>query len=155
LRRILYTTGMKSYQLTYIIASEVPQDTIEMAKKDIETYIQENQGVIVSSDKTTPQMLAYPINKRSSGHFITMEFQVAEANIKALDDKIKKEKNVLRHTIVVKQVHKQKKPPRTRKPMDGMSTPKLGGLNAPKTASETHKVELQDIDKKLNEILGE
>ncbi|MBX4200905.1 30S ribosomal protein S6 [Candidatus Parcubacteria bacterium] len=140
---------MKSYQLTYIVSSEVPSDSMETVKKDIETFVQEHEGVILSAEKTTPQMLAYPVNKRSSGYFITLEFQSPEDKIKELGEKIKKEKNVLRHAILVKKPSKPKKPRRTRKPMDQATAPKA----APDKGKSN--VEAKDLDKKLDEILSE
>ncbi len=140
---------MKSYQLTYIVSSEVPSDSMETIKKELETFVQEQEGVILAAEKTTPQILAYPVKKRSSGYFITLEFQSPEDKIKGLEEKIKKEKNVLRHAILVKKASKPKKPRRTRKPIDQAAIAKA----APDKAKSN--VELKDIDTKLDEMLGE
>jgi small subunit ribosomal protein S6 len=150
---------MKSYELTYIISSAITNQEADTLKTTIEAFIQSKEGVILKSIKTTPQMLAYPIKKQSSGYFITLEFQSKESHIKELQAALEKESPVLRHFIVVKKPVKVMKARRTRKPLAADVKPATAAKPS-KTTPETiqtpeEKVELGDIDKKLDEILSE
>src|SRR3989344_619528 len=149
---------MKSYELTYIVSSEIGSDQADAIKKDIETFVQGCGGLVLASEKTTPPILAYPIKKKTSGFFTTLELQMAEDTVKELSQKVKKEHNVLRHSLTVKKPVKQMKQRRMRKPI--LADAKSGHIvfaGNQKTAihKQPGKVELEDIDKKLDEILSE
>ncbi len=147
-------SGMKPYELVYISSSDIGLEEADNIKKTIETFIQERQGVVLASEKTTPQMLAYPVKKKTSGHYTVLQFQIEESAIKELTQKISKESNILRHFLVVKKPVKQKKQRRaSRKPLVP-ETKASRSLITP-SPEKSAKVELADIDKKLDEILGE
>lgn len=147
---------MKPYELTYIISSDVKSEEAENLKKGVEVFMQEKGGVIVKSEKTVPQSLAYPIKKHSSGFFVTLEFGAEEKEIKLLQEKLAKDAKILRHVIVVKKPAKKLKERRTRKPAilqkDKLDTSEV---YKQKPKKEETKVQLGDIEKKLDEILSE
>jgi small subunit ribosomal protein S6 len=101
---------MKPYELTYIISSKMTSADSDNLKKDIETFAQNQGGLILKSEKTAPQSLAYPIKKHSSGYFATLEFKIEEKEIKKIKEKIEKDKKILRHFILIKKPAKQKRP---------------------------------------------
>ena len=158
---------MKTYELTYIISSAQTSEESETTKKDIEAFLQGKGGNIVKSKKTTPQSLAYPIRKQHSGYFVTLEFQAEESEIKALGHTLAQNPNILRYSITVKKTQKLAKETRSTTFMAGKmkSKPEFSrvykenkkeSLNFDKDKTDkTPKVELQDIDKKLDEILSE
>ena len=79
---------MKSYELTYVVSSQVKEETAESIKKELEGFIQSREGVILTSEKISIQTLAYPIKKQSSGYFATLTFQILEDKIKEIKEKI-------------------------------------------------------------------
>ncbi len=140
---------MKSYELTYIISSALTTDEVQNAVKDTESFIQSHEGIILSSEKTSAQTLAYPIKKQSSGYFSTIIFQAAEEKVKALKEKLDKEKQVLRSIILIKKPIKEMKARRTRKPL--VTTEAAPGLKEKKVYE---KISSEDLDKKIDEILN-
>ena len=141
---------MKPYELTYIISSSLTGEEADKVKKDIEAFVQEKGGVILKSEKTVPQSLAYSIKKHSSGYFITLEFQLEEKEVKQLNANITKEPKILRHFLIVKKPIKIMKERRTKKPF--ISEEKAGGT--PSAKPKEKPANLEDIDKKLDEILS-
>ena len=141
---------MKPYELTYIISSSLTGEEADKVKKDIEAFVQEKGGVILKSEKTVPQSLAYPIKKHSSGYFITLEFQLEEKEVKQLNTNITKEPKILRHFLIVKKPIKMMKERRTKKPFT--SEERAGVM--PGTKPKEKPANLEDIDKKLDEILS-
>ncbi len=121
--------------------------------KNIEGFIQEKEGVIITSQKTAAQTLAYPIKKQSSGYYVTTVFQAAEDTIKPLSSKLDLEKDVLRHLILIKKPVKEVKERRTRKPLVTADTAVAATLATP-TDKKAEKVDAMDLEKKLDEILG-
>ena len=150
---------MKHYELTYIISSGIKSEEAENLKKEVEVFVQSKGGVIVKSEKTVPQSLAYPIKKNSSGFFVTLEFQGEEKEIKELKEKLEKEKGILRHFIIVKKPIKHMKERRTKKPQISQKESSDVFKEKPKKESfgpvQDKEIKAEDIDKKLEEILSE
>ena len=141
---------MQTYELTYIISSHMTMEEADGVKKDFEASLQATGGVIIKSEKTTPQPLAYQIKKQSSGFFVTTEFTVEENQIKPMKAQLEKNAKVLRHFLIVKKPVKIMKERRTRKPVA------IAGMaQMAKPAKPPKKVQMEDINKKLDEILSE
>ncbi len=145
---------MKTYELTYIISSGVNQGESDNLIKEVESLIQSKNGLMLKSDKTTPQMFSYPIQKQSSGYFVALDFQMEENKIKELKENLEKNKNILRQLIIKKPIRAFKER-RVRRPFftDKKPTERFSLTDNKKTSTE--KTESIDIDKKLDEILGE
>ena len=141
---------MKPYELTYIISSAEKSEDAQNLTKEVEAFIQEKGGVIVKSEKTVPQSLAFPIKKQSSGYFAILEFQIEEKEIKGIKEKLGKEVNVLRSSLVVKMPAKPVKKRRTRKPITENAVYKETSKK-----EKVEEVKIEDIDKKLDEMLSE
>ena len=141
---------MKPYELTYIISSAQKSEDAQNLTKEVEAFIQEKGGVIVKSEKTVPQSLAFPIKKQSSGYFAILEFQIEEKEIKGIKEKLGKEVNVLRSSLVVKMPAKPVKKRRTRKPITENPVYKETSKK-----EKVEEVKIEDIDKKLDEMLSE
>jgi hypothetical protein len=97
-----------------------------------------------------------------------------ENNLKELTQKLEKDSKVLRHMLVIKPAQRERKERRTRKPTLAFTqepAPVINKTEEPAFAFSTpsatessgvakeekvkEKVELSDIEKKLDEILGE
>lgn len=162
---------MKPYELTYIISSEMTSEEAETEAKNIELLIQNKEGVIIRSEKPTPKTLAYPIKRQGSGFFVILEFQLEPEHIGEFKEKLQKNSKIIRSMLIIKNPIKIQKERRTRrkplvmpvtsgitgeengeeKDLPAVATPKA--LQAEKKISK--KVELNEIEKKLDEILSE
>lgn len=148
---------MKIYELTYIISSQITSQEAEGMSKDIESFIQNKEGVILRVERISLQTLSFPIKKQSSGYFVVVELQIPEANIKGLEERIEKDHKILRHLIVVKKPAKALKARRGRSPMFiGRNKDETVFSKVPvEKVKEEKAVSIEEIDKKLDEILSE
>lgn len=155
---------MKTYELTFIITPQISSQEAEGLLKEVETFIQEQEGVILKSDKPTAQTLSYRIKKQASGFFANLELQIPEGKIKNIREKLDKNNKVIRNMIVVKNPAKLRKERRTRKPLFASEPipmpltkeePAAVGALVQEEKKVDTKIELNEIDKKLDEILGE
>jgi len=160
---------MKPYELTYIISPEITAEEAEAEAKSIELLIQGKEGVIIKSEKPTPKTLAYPIKRQGSGFFVILEFQLEPEHIGELKEKIQKNSKIIRSMLIIKNPVKIQKERRTRrKPLVSSTTaPTTTGVPEEAKAEEENKeeskkekktskkVELNEIEKKLDEILSE
>ena len=86
-----------------------------------------------------------------------MTFQTAEDTIKPIKERVEKDQQILRSFILVKKPAKEMKERRTRKPFVAPESDALASP-VPKFTEDKHKgekVKAEEIDKKLEEILGE
>lgn len=142
---------MKPYELTYIISSEITTEQAETEAKNIESFIQDKEGVILKSENPSPKTLAYPIKKQGSGFFAVLEFQLEPKELGKLKEKLQKNDKIIRHMLIIKNPEKIQKERRIRKkPL--VSSPLVEAIKEEKT---NKKVELREIEEKLEEILSE
>ena len=152
---------MKPYELTYIISSEITAEETEAETKNIESFIQDKEGIVLKSEKPTPKTLSYPIKKQGSGFFAVLEFQLEPEHISELKEKLQKNGKIIRHMLIIKNPAKiQKERKRRKKPLVSptpVETIKEKVENLPVQAEKKikQKVELKEIEKKLEEILSE
>ena len=152
---------MKTYELTYIISSEITSEEAGAMAKEVNSLIESKEGTILRSENPVAKTLSYPIKKFGSGYFVVLEFSAEPEKIKELGEKLKNDKKILRHLVIIK------RPARTRK--ERKSVRKLIFSNEAETKNGTadknlraeaaeekgKKIELEEIEKKLDEILGE
>ena len=156
---------MKTYELTYIVSPELISEEAETKAKEIETLIQGREGMVSRQNTPMAKTLAYPIKKQASGYLGVLEFQLEPEKLSEMEKILKKDERIVRHMIVIKNPPKPRKirGSKTKIPsVFGIKTmpekteekpvPEASDAKAEKTDK---KVELKDIEQKLDEILGE
>lgn len=151
---------MKTYELTYIISPQISLGEVEIAKKDIVSFIQEKEGIIIKSEKMGAQPLSYVISKQASGYFNVETFQIEEGKIKEIKDNLNKNNKVLRSILVIKKPLREVKERRTRRPMftkefEVKRKSSIMETKPYKDIKKEEKVDTADLDKKLDELLNE
>ncbi len=105
--------------------------------------MQKEQGILVgqNQDKVLKKNLAYPIKKTVQAYLINFNFKINPEGLQNLKKALKIEPELIRYIILVKKLTKIIKTPER-------------PAKIPKKIQEP-KVELKEIEKKLEEILGE
>ena len=89
---------MTKYELMFIIdpalEDEAKEATIEAVKGIIAT-----EGEVGEADVWGMRKLAYPIQKKSEGYYVVIEFQGNPSLPKELDRRLRISDNVMRHLI--------------------------------------------------------
>ncbi len=129
---------MRNYELTYLISPELSDEEINSLQERIKTLIQSAGGIFSDINPL--------IKKGALIYLVSLNFQLSPEKLEALGKQLKQESKVLRYLILVKH-HARDIPVRTRRLPRKTETP------SKKTAQP--KVELKEIEKKLDEILGE
>ncbi len=138
------------YELTYIINQNLSEHDVAAQTDKVHSFINTLGGEIKNEKLGEKRRLAYPINKQEYGFYVTIEFNCAPENIIELDKKISLEPQVLRHLLLTKEIVKQAPrkyvPPKIKEKIEASY----------KTQPETpEKIEIEEIDKKLEELLEE
>lgn len=132
---------MKLYEFTYLIYPNLSREEINSLEDRINSFIKEGKGTIVKSSSVVKKTLAYPIKKIREAFLANLIFNLESEKVESLEKKIKSEKRIIRYLLLKKKVSKK------------IITPYR--LRVKTKIKTKPKVELEEIEKKLEEILGE
>ncbi len=124
---------MKNYELSYLVSSNVSEEEIKILQESVNSLIQKEEGILLETD--------YPIRKEGFS-LLSLKFQTNPEKISGLEKSLKSDSRIFRHIILIK--HPMKEAKKMRKPMKAVSK-----------KTEKSKVELKEIESRLEEILGE
>jgi len=146
-------TEQKKYEIAYIVSPKVPEADVVGEAGKITGFIQDANGIIGYIDEPRPRRLAYPINKFRDAYFGWTRFSTMPENLAAIEKKLKLDENIIRFLIVeaeevpVAEI-------RTPRPRPSF-VPKIRTAPAPQAETpEKEKMDIGELDKKLEEILG-
>jgi len=130
---------MKYYELAYLISPDLSDSEVANIQQKINSLIQGKEGILDSFNEAVKIDLSYLIKKKEQAFLVSLIFHLKPENIKDLEKELKSDNNILRFIIVIKTKEKIKKireKPLAKKPR------------------QKQKVELKEIEQKLDEILG-
>lgn len=126
---------MKHYEISYRLATDLPEAEVKSLSDKIISYLQENGGILKENREPLRQ-----------GDVYSLEFYTDPKNIETIDKNVKAHPQVKKYLITFKKEFKiVTKRQRVRLPEPVLKTEKK---------SEEKKVDLKEIEKKLEEILG-
>ncbi|MDP2930444.1 MAG: 30S ribosomal protein S6 [bacterium] len=137
----------QNYELTYIVSGQMPEEAAGKTSQQISDFIQSKQGLILENSSLQKINLAYPIKKESTAWFQTVYFGLDTEFAPELEKTVKEMKDVLRYLFLKKMPYKAPKPMRRRKPKV------ISEVGIESKPSPSQKIELEEIGKKLDEIL--
>lgn len=123
---------MKYYELTYLISPDLSEKEVLSFQEKIISLMQELGGELLGEVKT-------PMRKKMA-YLATLNFHLNPKKLGSLEKKLKSESQVLRYMILTKKGPKR--------------VPEVA-IKPKKIVKPEAKVELKEIEKKLEEILGE
>jgi len=138
---------MKDYELTYLISPDLSEEESRVFQEKIVSRIQAEEGILSGVRPPVIKSLAYPIKKKWSAYLISLVFQLAPEKLENLQRKLKEEPQILRYLLSIKPSEAREVVAPARKPRPKAALPKI--------KKPEIKVELKEIEKKLEEILGE
>jgi ribosomal protein S6 len=137
---------MKYYELAYLISPLLTEEEAKTFQNQISALIQ-TEGGILGESMIVRRLLAYPIKGQTQAYFAVLDFQLNVEKLQGVEKKIKEEKQILRHLLLI-----GKKPRIVSRPEGVIPISRKEEKTATK---KEKKVELLEIEKKLEEILDE
>ena len=92
---------MINYEVMFIIDPALEDDAKEATIEAVKGIIAA-EGEVGNTDVWGMRKLAYPIQKKSEGYYVVIEFKAEPTLPKELDRRLKISDNVIRHMIVNK-----------------------------------------------------
>jgi len=142
---------MKKYELTCIINAELSDAELGTTTKKIIGFITEEEGKIDKELAPQKRGLKYPIHNKSDSFLFSVDFTLSPEKIEGLNKKMKLETQILRFMISQK-IKISDMPIRRRKKN---VVPKQEKEKEITHFAEKNKVDINEIDKKIDEILSE
>ncbi len=130
---------MRNYELTYLISPDLSETELKSFQEKIVSLIENKGGVLVSTNEPAKKKLAYPIKKRVEAYLSSLNFQLSPDRLIEMERELKTEENILRFLLITKKITKK-------------ATEVL--IKKPSKIIKPKKVELKEIEQKLEEILG-
>jgi ribosomal protein S6 len=142
---------MKLYELTYLMPIDLNEEMIKSTQEKVSSFIVENQGTIYKIEEILKRRLGEQAKKNNSANMSTLSFYLAPEKLENLKKNLKAETNILNHILIYKEPRKRMAAPRRmRQPIVIQEE-----IKEIKTSEKPKKVEIKEIEKKLEEILGE
>ena len=138
---------MKYYELTYLINPDLSEEESKTFQAKINSLIAD-QGVLVEGNVILRKKLAYPVQKKDQSYMAVATFNALPEKIAELEKNLKDQKEILRYLLIIKEKQKNLK---VRPHMAKRKS--LAETKEP--TNQEKKVELKEIEKKLDEILNE
>jgi ribosomal protein S6 len=152
---------MKTYELTYIISPEITSEEAEAFSKELESYVQSKEGNVLKQAHPTAKVLSYPIKKYASGFVGSLEFSIEADKLAEIKEKMDKDGKIIRHMLIIKEPVRERRQRAARKETAPVLEKKSAAIeektsiDKEEPVKHAKKVELKDIEQKLDEILGE
>lgn len=143
-------TILRNYEIIFILSPQAEGTDLDKTKQEISSLVTSYGGTI-SFKESEKKTLAYPINKQNLGIYLTTQTSISPENLSELSKHLKLNKQILRH--IVNQLEVPKITPEKSK-IAKKTTPKLPAMDFKKPIpKETTKGKLEEIDKKLDELI--
>lgn len=144
------------YELLYLVSNKFTEDEVKPIVEKVNSAISNSGGVITLSEDMGKKKLAYPIKGFRYGYYNLVEFDMQGINLMNFDHALRMMNEILRHQIVIKTVKTAEQIERGRKIAEKIAAKNAQEeKQAKEKAKETDKdkVELKDLDEKLDKIL--
>ncbi|MBI4114778.1 MAG: 30S ribosomal protein S6 [Candidatus Niyogibacteria bacterium] len=130
----------KLYEFAYILSGILDEEKARKAANDLHAFIEKKHNMVVEDTPPKLRKLAYDINGQAEGYFGWIKFLGQPSDIIEIEKQAKKTGGVLRF-LIVQGYHEEVAERRTKV--------------RKKIITEEEKGRIEEIDKKLEEILGE
>ncbi|MCC7309541.1 MAG: 30S ribosomal protein S6 [Acidobacteria bacterium] len=90
----------RTYEVMYIIDPETPVDKIGKLNEAVGQLIEKQGGTVVRMDDIGQRTLAYPIKKRTEGHYVLFEIDGSGQEIMELERRMRVNDMIMRYITV-------------------------------------------------------
>lgn len=157
---------MRNYEIALLLSSKITEEAANQTVQVISSFIQDQGGILLNQDLLTKRALPSPLSKGKNVFFTTVSFRVSQEHLADIEKKVKEINEVMRFSIIkpaerkassrsvgkIRSSHATgaKETSSIELPTDTVPTE-----TAPIEEESREKVNLQELDDKLEEIFKE
>ncbi len=148
------------YEIGYLLKSDLKDEELLAFSNELKEEISKKSGLVLSEGRNKRENLSYPISKETTAFFNWIKFNLPKTDvIKEISSHLEKQTSVLRFLTIKSSEEEKIKPftPRTfiKKPrLDSNKIEKEETTITKKSEPIKEKVKEEEIDKKIEELLG-
>jgi len=144
----------KHYELAYLLSPSLPEEEILLSAGKISALIEGAKGNILRVEPPKKRKLAHPIKKQSLAYFGWTSFLMQPREAPALEKKLRQAHDVFRILLIADEpeLSRPVTHPPPRSPRAAPQRP--GGILREPEPKPEDKLDLEALDRKLEEILG-
>jgi len=83
-----------------IIDGDQEDTMVDEVVSGVDTWIQEQSGQVVKTDKWGKRRFAYEINHKSEGHYVVLEMTTGQVDMEPLERTLRLTDEVVRHKLI-------------------------------------------------------
>lgn len=92
--------AQRTYEVMYIVDPETPAERIEKLNEAVGKVIEKEGGTVVRMDDIGRRQLAYPIEKKTEGHYVLFEIDGSGQEILELERRMRVNDMILRYITI-------------------------------------------------------
>jgi len=92
--------AQRTYEVMYIVDPETPAERIEKLNEAVGKVIEKEGGTVVRMDDIGRKPLAYPIEKKTEGHYVLFEIDGSGQEILELERRMRVNDMILRYITI-------------------------------------------------------
>jgi len=148
--------NLTHYELLFIVPNKFTEDESKEIAKKIKDAIMKSEGKITYSEDWGKKKLAYPIGGNINGYYSLLEFDLAPERLAQIEKNLRLSNEVLRHQIVRKEIKTEAQIAKEKKiaaKITAKTEAKEKAAEENAKAKDVKKMDLKDLDEKLDKIL--
>jgi small subunit ribosomal protein S6 len=91
---------MPKYELMYILSSAVTDNDVPTISAEVDKFISDAGGTLLTQEMLGKKKLAYPIKKTRNGFYVLETFNLDGPKLQSLDDKLRSMEPIIRYLYV-------------------------------------------------------
>ncbi len=91
---------MPKYELMYILSSAVSDNDVPAISTEVDKFLTDSGGKILTQEMLGKKKLAYPIKKTRNGFYVLETFELEGRKLQSLDDKLRSLDTIIRFLVV-------------------------------------------------------
>lgn len=91
---------MPKYELMYILSSAVSDNDVPAVSAEVDKFITDNAGSLLTQEMLGKKKLAYPIKKTRNGFYVLETFNLEGSKLQGLDNKLRSMEPIIRYLVV-------------------------------------------------------
>lgn len=145
----------KMYEIGYLLSPLIPEDKVNEEISILRNLIEKNRGLITGEETAKMRRLAYTLKKPNAGSFESayfgwLKFMAGAEDFLETKKEFEKNANIIRFMALETEQEKAMK-----KSIADKIAKKRKFVSKPVDAGPKEEIKTEEVDKKLEEILGE
>ena len=145
-----------NYELSFWFSSRLEEKAIEQKFDNLSKQLEKSGALIIFSQSPQLKQLAYPVKKERNAYFGYIQFELSKDSLVRLEEGLRMNDDLIRFMVLNMKPKEKQKVPRSifRKPVFKEQKSKKEEKEK-EGLKEEEVISLEELDKKLSEILKE